>query len=235
MAETEKSRKMQSRRLLSVLAAVCILALAGMGYTLTVTGQKNGGQAAFVPPPFETEAREGEPEVTEELVKLGYGSLDVKDYQISVCGAPELEGGRAILYLTNPETNRVWLKVRILDAAGRVLGESGLLRPGEYTESVELDMEAVNAAWTALGDARGGAADSALEAAVAGVTETAADSAPDTAADGLPVTLRLMAYEPETYHSAGAATLNTTLAVGGGQYGSGAESLSDERKGEHQQ
>ena len=33
----------------------------------------------------------------------------------------------------------MWLKVRVLDAEGNLLGESGLLRPGGYVRTVTLE------------------------------------------------------------------------------------------------
>ncbi|MDO4325949.1 MAG: hypothetical protein Q4E24_07940 [bacterium] len=193
MTKTEKTRKQKKRLLLPALAAACILSLAVMVYALIVTGKTGKEQTAFIPPPFEQSAVKGTPEVKpgtsigDRLKGLGYSNLDAVDYQVAICGAPVIEDGKAILYLTNPETNQVWIKVRLLDDSGRVLGESGLLRPGEYAESIALDMEAVEAAQAAVNDAEG---------------------------VGIPITLRIMAYEPETYHSAGAVSLSTTLAVG---------------------
>ena len=68
----------------------------------------------------------------------------------------------------------MWLKLRVLDEGGGVLGESGLVRPGEYVKDVTL-----------------------------------AEKLPA----GTKIKLKIMGYEPETYRSAGSATLNT--AVGG--------------------
>lgn len=220
MTKTEKPQNQQKRLLLPALAAVCVLTLAVMVYVLIVTGRTRNGQAengqtAFVPPPFEAEAIKGTPkeesgisdgdsgnsadirrqqERLQRLEQLGYSNLDAVEYQVSVCGAPVIEDGKAVLYLTNPETNQVWIKVRLLDASGRMLGESGLLRAGEYVETVILDMEAVKAARDA--------------------EEISVKAANSAERAGIPVSLRIMAYEPETYHSAGAVSLNTTLTWG---------------------
>ena len=91
----------------------------------------------FVPPPFESAAVVGTPEVPENL---GYSELDVKGiYKVSVCGVLRPSGGKVDVWFTNPEGNTVWLKLRMQDAEGNVLGESGLLRPGEYVQSIALD------------------------------------------------------------------------------------------------
>ena len=67
----------------------------------------------------------------------------------------------------------MWLKVRVLDEKGNTLGETGLVRPGEYVQSVELD------------------------------------TVPKT---GTPIVLKIMAYQPDTYYSEGAVSLNTTIS-----------------------
>ena len=152
--------------LLLLTAMLCILSVAVMTYTLTRP------RVEFVPPPFEDAAVDGTPQDVPEA--LGYGTLDATAYRLALCGAPEVQDGAARLYLTNPRENGVWLKVRVCAADGTLLGESGLLRTGQYLETVPLD--------------------------------------PVPAASG-PVTLKVMAYEPGTYQSAGAVTLNVTLRV----------------------
>ena len=64
-------------------------------------------------------------------------------------------------------------RIPLLDEKGNILGETGLIRPGEYVRTLTLNGEVK---------------------------------------PGTPVTLKIMAYEPETYHSAGAAALNTRIA-----------------------
>lgn len=103
----------------------------------------------------------------------GYGALDTTAYTVALCGAPAVREGAAQLWFTNPGQNTVWLKVRIYTPDGILLGESGLLKPGQYVQAVALS------------------------------------PVPDA---GTSIVLKVMAYEPDTYHSAGAVTLNTALA-----------------------
>ena len=77
------------------------------------------------------------------------------------------------MWLTNPVSNTVWLKVRVLDEKGNTLGETGLIKPGEYVQSVTLD------------------------------------TVPKT---GKPIVLKIMAYQPDTYYSEGAVSLNTKIS-----------------------
>ena len=150
-----------------VLTVICLVCVAGMVTALLLTSRPV--QGTFTPPPFEEAAVTGTPQVSEEL---GWQELDAQAFRVSVCGKVVLEGNQADVWLTNPESNTVWLKLRILDADGAVLGETGLIRPGEYVQSVTFDT---------------------------------------VPASGATISMKVMAYEPETYHSGGAVTLNTTV------------------------
>ena len=164
--------RMQPKRNLAlwVLGVVCAVSVLGMAVALLRKPQQTA--AAFAPPPFEAAAVSGTPQAVPET--LAYGTLDAQAYTLAVCAAPVVQTNAAQLYFTNPADNAVWLKVRIYTADGALLGESGLLRPGEYVQAVSLDPVPTQ----------------------------------DT-----PVVLKVMAYEPDTYHSAGAVTLSTTLSV----------------------
>lgn len=150
-----------------VLAVICLVCVAVMGATLFLTSRPVQGE--FTPPPFEEAAATGTPQVSEEL---GWQELDAQAFRVSVCGKVVLEGNQADVWLTNPQSNTVWLKLRILDADGAVLGETGLIRPGEYVQTVTFQT---------------------------------------VPASGTAISMKVMAYEPETYHSGGAVTLNTTV------------------------
>jgi hypothetical protein len=124
----------------------------------------------FTPPPFDSSAVVGFPAVPDGL---GWQELDAQAYIVGICGKFIPNGNTADIWLTNPEGNTVWLKVRVLDEKGSILGETGLVRPGEYVQSVELD------------------------------------TVPKT---GTPIVLKIMAYQPDTYYSEGAVSLNTTIS-----------------------
>ena len=49
-----------------------------------------------------------------------------------------MDGNKATVYYTNAEGNNVYLKLRVLDENDNILGETGLLKPGEYVRDVEL-------------------------------------------------------------------------------------------------
>ncbi len=164
--EKEGGRRLSGWRLFVLAAALCAVCLGGM---LLALRRGDGQENAFVPPPFDDNAQTGTPEVPEGL---GWEELDAESYKFSVCGVFAPEDGKADVWLTDPADSGVWLKLRVLDGNGTVLGQTGLIRPGEYVQSVALDIT------------------------------------PD---DGDSVILKVMAYEPQTYYSAGVVSLNTTV------------------------
>lgn len=91
---------------------------------------------AFIPPEFEGTAQIGTPNVSKDL---GWNELDAQAFRVSVCGKFVVNGNTADIWLTNPKENTIWLKLRVLDTDGNILGETGLLKPNEYVQSVTLD------------------------------------------------------------------------------------------------
>ena len=154
---------MDRRRLICVLAVLCVISLTAMTVALCPGAEKT----VFTPPPFDSAAETGTPAVPEGL---GYRTLDADAFRVAVCGEILAEGTNAVVYLTNPTDNDAWLKVRILSEKGEILGESGLIRPGEYVRNIRMEPMPV---------------------------------------PGTPIVLKIMAYEPETYHSRGAVTVHT--------------------------
>lgn len=156
----------KTRRLLLGMTVLCVVSVVVMLFAL------NRPQAEFVPPPFEENAVDGLPQDVAE--EFRYGSLDAGAYTVALCGVPIADGQEATLYFTDPAENDVWLKVRIYTEQGNMLGESGLLKPGQYVETVHLN---------------------------------------EPLAETTSILLKVMAYEPDTYQSAGAVTLSTELKI----------------------
>lgn len=136
---SKKQKKSQAAKLnftpvyiLSVLAVVAVIAMV---VAFSVTGSPKQGK--FIPPPFEDAAVQGIPDVPEEL-QYSTPYRDGLAYRFSVCANVQMVGSKAIVYFTNAEENSVYLKLRVLDEDGNILGETGLLKPGEYVEGVEL-------------------------------------------------------------------------------------------------
>ena len=161
----EKRRLPEGRRLLVVAVVLCIASLAGM-----VLALRTSRKPAYTPPPFDESAVDGTPEVPEELK---WQELNAQAYTFSLCGVFAPEDGAADIWLTNPQDSGVWMKLRVLDEEGDMLGETGLIKPGQYVRSVAL-----------TGECR----------------------------EGDSIKLKLMAYEPETYYSAGAVSLEAVVS-----------------------
>ena len=170
MAVLKGNKKQTKNYILPLAAVLCLVSVIVMVAVLCCTPKEEMG--AFIPPAFDNAAAVGTPEVPDGL---GWQELDAQVFKIGICGKVIPEGNTADIWLTNPESNAVWLKVRILDADGNTLGETGLVRPGEYVQSVT---------WNTVPQS------------------------------GTPIVLKIMAYEPDTYYSAGAVSLNTTVGDG---------------------
>ena len=131
-------KKQKKNYILPLAAVLCAVSLAVMVFALTrQEAQTEMGE--FTPPPFDAAAVVGSPAVPDGL---GWQELDAQAYIVGICGKIIPDGNTADVWLTNPESNTVWLKVRVLDEKGNTLGETGLIKPGEYVQSVELDTAA---------------------------------------------------------------------------------------------
>ena len=119
-----------------IRAMVVILSVLMLCISLASCGEDE--KLEFVPPPFDAGAVSGTPDI-ENPEAIGYTELDAKAYKLSVCGLVKLDGNSADIYFTNPDTNDVWLKIRVLDKKGNILGETGLIRPGEYVKTITFD------------------------------------------------------------------------------------------------
>lgn len=90
----------------------------------------------FVPPPFDANAVKGAPTV--EFPQI-YGTLKLNDdAMVRLYSTPVVEDGKLLVLFTTAEENACWVRLRICDEKGNVLGQTGLLRAGEYVEYVEL-------------------------------------------------------------------------------------------------
>ena len=159
----------------AAIPVLCVLCAAALVFLLVALFRPAQEKAVFVPPAFDTAATAGTPDVPESL---GYSLLSRDDmaYAVGLCGRIVANGDMADVYFTNPAGNSVWLKLRLYDPSGTVLAETGLLRPGEYRQSVLLNRPVES---------------------------------------GEAVVLKVMSYEPDTYHSMGSVTLNTKIEIGG--------------------
>ena len=123
-----------------ILGAICLIALIAMALILANPKVK---ELPFEKPPFAEAAAQGEPKVPENL---GWQLLHQEgmDFKVGLCGVLKFDGNMADLYFTNPAENEIRMKLRITDAKGKILAETGLIRPGEYLETIEFSKVPAN-------------------------------------------------------------------------------------------
>ncbi len=124
------------KRAVFILTVICVVFALAAGILVAVTGRSE--PPSFVPPPFDKNALDGTPHVPEEL---GWSEVykTGMSFRASVCGEIILENDKAEIYFTNPPENTLWLKLRILNKNGDVLGETGLIKPGQYLPEITFD------------------------------------------------------------------------------------------------
>lgn len=157
-----------NKKFVIVVSAICLVAIVAMAIALGVTGKSKKPQ--FTPPPFEAAAQTGMPTVEDSSWnKIFQSGMSFVAY---MCGKVTMNGTGADLYFTNDKDNNAWLKLRIMDEKGNILAETGIIKPGEYLQTVQFTTVPTS---------------------------------------GQKLTMKIMGYEPETYHSIGAVTLNTVV------------------------
>lgn len=134
----KNTKKKQQDKTLPLLIGVFAVVLVTMIIALCIP--KTAPKGEFTPPAFEAAAVQGKPEAGSSF---GYTELyqDGMAYRVSVCGVPQINGNELTVYFTNTEGNEQYLKLRVLDEKGNTLGETGLLKPGEYVKAVTLSKE----------------------------------------------------------------------------------------------
>lgn len=122
--------------ILPILGGILAVVLIAMVVVLCLP-EKEPPQGEYVQPAFDEAAVAGTPEVD---ASLGYWQLyqEGMAYRVAVCGAPRADGKELTVYFANDASNEKYLKLRVLSESGKILGETGLLRPGEYVQSVTL-------------------------------------------------------------------------------------------------
>ena len=125
-----------------LLGAACVVALIGLIAVARTSAQKQTTIVGeFTPPPFESAAAFGVPEVDESL---GWSELSVREgYVAHVCGVLRADAdGSVAVWFSSDADNEVWLRLRLKNADGETLGETGVLKPGEYVETMQLNNKA---------------------------------------------------------------------------------------------
>lgn len=128
MSKTEKFILLAVALVAAVLLAVLLLRPSAP--VQVVRGE-------FKAPEFDSAAVLGTPENC-DFDRLGTLSLNA-DATVSLYVSPIVENGRAQVFFFSDDANTAWVRLRITDKKGNLLGQTGLLRPGEYVEYVALE------------------------------------------------------------------------------------------------
>ena len=130
----KKALKLPPYLIAAIIACVIMITVATI---VTIVVANRLPKVVFIPPAFDANAVDGVPEIP---AGYKYGELNQEKlpYKVGLCGEAFVENGNAMLYFTNPSDNNAWLKLRISDEQGNIIGESGLIKPGQYLRSVKL-------------------------------------------------------------------------------------------------
>lgn len=83
--------------------------------------------------------------VTEIPEDLEYKKNTIKvnnDYIFYIEPTPKLDQNNNLkINIVSSENNKIWIKVRILNGKKEIIGETGLIRPGDYLAKVKLQQE----------------------------------------------------------------------------------------------
>ena len=123
--------------ILWVMAAILAVMTFAVIY-LAAAGKRPVVRGEFVPPEFEAAAVAGIPSGMDAASCYSRLVLN-EDTAVSMCANLYIENSSALVFLTADARNAGWIRIKILDAGGSVLGQSGLLRPGEYVRALALD------------------------------------------------------------------------------------------------
>jgi len=119
----------QKRVLIFLTAITAFLMVVALVYAVRY-------EAPYTPPPLETNTSFGVPVPAENM---RYSQLETPAFTFGIAAtAYQQKDGSLKIYLTNHESNQAYLMCEVVNKeTNRVLYRSGLLRPGEYVESLD--------------------------------------------------------------------------------------------------
>lgn len=130
-----------SRKEICILAIPVMLIIAAV---ITLVGVRANRQpdtvaGTFTPPAFDSSAVDGMPEET-AVAGLPYGTLTLtQDIAVSLISQMSVNpDGQVDVWFTSHKDNTAWVRLRLMDAEGSTLGQTDLLRPGQYVQSITL-------------------------------------------------------------------------------------------------
>lgn len=102
----------------------------------------------FDPPQFEATAQLGDPSKIEKMPS-DWAVMDDKEmpFAVGISAIPKkLDDETIRVWFHNPADNSSWIQLQIVDQQEKVLGSTGLLKPGSYVETVSGNFKDLSAA-----------------------------------------------------------------------------------------
>ena len=121
-------------RILAVVLAVLLTAVVAV-YVFTALMAPEA--PPFTPPPREPLATEGFAAPPDEEGQ--YRTVTVSEgFAVGICTVPAVRDGALRLFFSCDAQNTVWLRLVVMTDEGEVLGESGILTPGQCLTALPL-------------------------------------------------------------------------------------------------
>lgn len=114
-----------------LIALLLLLISLIVGFSNSIAEKKK-----FVKPDFEENAVDGIPAVEnfdKSVVKIN------EEYVIYINPVPVIKKGKLLINFTSIDSNKILVKLRVKDSNGNIVGESGILKSGQYVEYLDID------------------------------------------------------------------------------------------------
>lgn len=121
-----------------MLAVAGILLTVAVIVTASVFFMKQG-EGNFTPPPFEENVKKGAPLVNDSDAQYTRAAIG-EENMFSMCLCPLYKNGSATIYFSSDIGNTAYLLIKLYDEDGNLIGQSGLVNPGEYVERITISM-----------------------------------------------------------------------------------------------
>lgn len=118
---------------------MCLSLCLMLASLIVMVSSMKSSESTFVAPEQELNAVEGVPDTDDP----DYARIEDENlpFKTAVCGMPKASDEGLAVYFTNPETNEGPLMLQILDENGLILAQTGLIDPGYYLESIDVDLD----------------------------------------------------------------------------------------------
>ena len=120
------------KKIIIILSVICVVLIISV--IVLIFNVKNNRN--FIIPDVEKNVISGIPNVAEEYK---YSSVEVKDgYVVGLAGNPKIIDQKLYLYFTSISNNTVLFKLKVF-YNDKEVGSTGLIKPGNYVEAVNLN------------------------------------------------------------------------------------------------